>query len=475
MPDELNLTLPERKQKPPSRSGAATVLLVLLLLLVIANLAVSLTGRSANRRPAAPAVLPAEDQKDLALKLERQGLHATAAEAWKEYMASASPDAREQANIWYRIGTLQQEAGSHEKALEAYYRSESLAVVDELAPEIGRRTQECLEALGKFAALRHELADRVGIKKGEQPAGTEVLAEIGKQKITKARLDQMVEEQVERQLAQFAAHLPPEQLNKQKEAMLRRFATPQARLQMLQQFIGQELLYREAREARLADDPATRALLRDVEKSILAQKAMERELADKIKITPTDVQTYYEAHKKDYVQPERAQISHILVKDERAAKAALRSLKEGAKFGELAKQLSQDEATKAKGGEVAGWVGKGSPIPGIGSSDEATAAIFTTEAGKVADKAVKTDKGFHIIKVRTREPERQKAFDEVQQDAHRALRSRKEREVQQNLIERLKGKHDVVIHHAQLEDKKPEAKKPDTVTGPVKKDDEKAK
>ena len=475
MPDDLNLSLPDRTPKPRPHLGSSTALLVLVLIFGAANLVVSLLGRPAATNRAAKVALPADDQKDLALKLERQGLRAPAAGAWREYLADRTLDATEQAKIWYRIGKLHQEAGDNEKALDAYYRSESLAVVDELAPEIARRTQECLESLGKFAALRNELADRVGIDRSEAPAGEEVVAEIGKQKITKARLDQMVEEQVDRQLARYAAQVPPEQLNKQKEAMLKQFASPQARVQMLQQYIGQELLYREAREARLADEPATRELLHDIEKSVLAQKAMERELADKIKITPTDVQTYYEAHKKDYMQPERAQISHILVKDAKSAAAALTSLKKGAKFAELAKQLSEDAATKDKGGEVAGWVNKGSYIPGIGLSDDATAAIFATEAGKVADKAVKTDKGHHIILVRKREPERQKTFDEVQREVLRALRTRKQREVQQALIERLKDKHNVVIHLAEFRDKKPDAKAPSTATGAATKPSPKAK
>jgi len=477
MPDDLDLSLPEPPRRPPARGTAAAVLMGLLLVLVAVNLLVSLSGRPAGGKPTAAAPLAPEDQKELALKLERQGLHDSAAQAWRGYLAAASLDAAGRAKVWYRIGTIRQEAGDYEQALGAYYRSESLAAVDELAPEIGRRTQECLEALGKFAALRHELTDRVGLGEDKEPAGGEVVAEIGTQQITQGRLDRMIEQQIERQLEQFAAYLPPEQRRQQKEAMLKRFSSPQARVQMLQQFVAQELLYRKAREAKLADEPATRELLAQAEKMILAQRAMERELADQIKITRTDIQSYYEAHKKDYVQPERAQVSHILVKNEKAAAAALKSLKGGADFADLAKRLSQDESTKAKGGAIDGWVDRGSYIPGVGTSDDATAAVFATEAGKVADRPVKTDKGYHLLLVRRREPERQKSFGEVAQQVHRALRGAKEREVQHGLLERLKHQYDVVIHHAQFEEKQPEAPKPGTATSPTtkKRDDPKAK
>jgi peptidyl-prolyl cis-trans isomerase C len=475
MPSDLNLTLPDGDRKPPAGPRPVLALLGVLAILAVANLVVA-WGRSGRpERPAARAGLPAEEEKTLALKLERQGLGDAAAEAWKGYLSAARLDPREQANVWYRIGKICQEAGRHEKALDAYYRSESLAKVDELAPEIGRRTQDCLEALGKFAALRHERADRAEQKPAGAPAGGEVVAEIGREKITKGRLDRMIEEQIERQLAQFAAALPPDQRRQQKEAMLQRLASAQAREQLLHQFITRELLYRQAREAKLAEDPGVRDLLADAEKSILAQQAMERELGDKIRITESDLRTYYAAHQKEYAQPERAQISHLLAPDEKSADAALKRLRDGAAFDALAKELSADAATKEKGGAIDGWVEKGAPIPGVGSSPDAAAAVFATEAGKTADKVVKSDKGFHVIHVRQREPERQKPFDEVRQDVYRALRSAKERDVQHDLFERLKARHAVVIHPAATSGDKPATPKPDAPPGAKKADDAKKK
>ena len=59
-----------------------------------------------------------------------------------------------------------------------------------------------------------------------------------------------------------------------------------------------------------------------------------------------------------------------------------------------------------------------------------------------------TEKGIHIIKVLKREAERQKGFDEVKNEVALALRSQKEREVQQGLFARLKEQYDVVIHQS---------------------------
>lgn len=453
MSDDLKLTLPERGRPTGGAPKAVLAMLAILLAVGAAN-ALILLSRGGGR-PAPRTGLTPEAERDLAMKLEKQELRVAAVEAWKEYLALARPNPEEEAKIWYRIGTLYQAAGDFENALNGFYRSEGLAKVEELAPEIGRRTQECLEGLGKFAALRYELADRVGMGDSKARAGEEVVAEIGPQKITKADLDREIEAQIERQLAQYSAYLPEEEIQKQKEALLKRFSSSPERLRMLNQFVVEEILYRKAREAKLADDPATRSILRDVERKILAGRVMEKEFADQIKITPGDLSTYYEAHKKEFVQPARAQISHILVKDEKAAADLLKEIKGGKDFAEMAKAVSLDEATKAKGGEIEGWVERGSFVPGIGDNAEAMNLIFRTEAGKVAEKPIKSDKGVHVLKVRAREPERQKSFEEVQSEVHRALLTRKQREIQERLFEDLKTRYNVVIHMSQFPQEQP--------------------
>jgi len=468
MPDELNLTLPKRETVPHRPPRVIFLCLVAVLVISAANLALLLSRGNGGRASSAAVSsdLPADQQKELALKLEREGLHGSAVRAWQTYLRQASVDDKQRANIWYRIGKIQQDAGRNEEALESFYTSESIAKLDDLSPEIARRNRECLEALGKFAALRGALAERVDLTKGKGAAGGEVVAEIGSEKITKGRLDQMIEEQIDRQLAQYAALMPPEERKRQKEAMVQRLGTAEARLQLLDQLIAEEVLYRKAREDKLAEDPDTRTLLGDLERKLLAQRVVEKELAVQVKITPTDVQTYYEAHAKEYKEPEKTQISHIQVKDEAAAQAVLKRLKGGEKFDALAKELSLDAATKDKGGDVPDWAEKGAPIPGIGASDEVTAAIFTTEAGKLVEKPVKSDQGFHVIKVRTREPERQRPFEEVKVEVYRALRGQKSRDVQQQLLAELRDRYNVIIHRAQFAPKEEAEPKGGAVPAP---------
>jgi len=444
MLDELDLTVPEPKAQAARPFPLVPVLLALVLLVGVVNLIVGLGGGNGAGAPASG--LASKQQEALALKLERQGLHAAAIRAWHGTLAREQLDDTQRARIWYRIGTLHQAARQHEQALESFYTSESVARDIELAPEIARRTRECLEAMGKVAALRHELADRVDLSQGKAPAGADVVAEIGPQRITKADLDRMIEENIGRQLEQFAPLMSPEQRNKQKEALLQRFATPQARLRLLEQFIVEELLHRKAIEDKLFEDAATRRLLGEVERKFLAQRVVEKELAEQVKITPGDVQTFYQANRTRFGQPERAQVSRILVKDDAAAQAVFQRLKAGEKFEDLARDLSVDTASKDKGGELEGWVSKATRQGAAKVPPDLLALVFATEAGKVAEKTFTTPRGVHIIKVRTREPERELPFEEVRQQVYRDLRSLKIREVQERLIARLRVLHGVTIH-----------------------------
>lgn len=450
MSEKLNLALPgkwNKKLEKPSKLVPA--LLFFLLTVSIANLVVVLYGSDGINTSTLSNALSPESKKELALKLEKQGLRKQAAILWQEYLAGAPIGSRERAKIWYRIGKLFQDTNTYEQALLSYYRSESYAKISELEHELNRRIQECLEASGKFAALRYELDDRVGMS--ENDSGEEVLAEIGTRKITRVEMDRHIEEKIEHQIAAYAAFMSEEQRNKQKETLLKRFSSHQERARLLNQLILEEILYRKAREDKLADVPAVRALLKDTERSVLARQVLTKELADQIKITPSDIQTYYQAHKTKYIEPEQAKISHILLKDEEAAKAVLSGLGKNADFKALAKKYSMDDATKDKGGKIDQWISPDGYIPGIGHSKETASIVFSAEAGKVAEETIKSDKGIHIIKVRERKPERQKEFDEVQSEVYRDLRQLKEAEVQKRLLAQLKEKYNVVVHTSRLQ------------------------
>ncbi len=447
MADKPDFSLPGKKKESKTITPRTVITLLIILLILSGFTIITLfLKKPAGLSSLEQTGLSSEKQKELALKLEQRTLNTEAAGAWKEYLRSPGLNDSARAKIYYRLGKLYSQAGEWEKAIASFYRSESIYRDPELAAEINRLVQENFENLGKFSALSYELKERTAASGSPQPPGEEVIAEIGMEKITKSQLADMIEREVEMQLQQFAAYLPPEERNKQKEALLARYKSPEARMNELNRFLSEEMLYRWAKEKGLDRKKETRDFLQRVEKNILAGKALESAMKEQVRVGDKDLITYYEANKEKYLVPERARISQILVKDEEAARAVLEKLKEGEKFEDLAGSLSGDKDSKEKKGEIEGWVEKGKYIPGIGYDPEIFGVIFSTPAGETADKYVKSKSGYHIIKVREREPARQKEFSEVRDDILRELKSKKAEEVQQKLFQDLREKYGVVIH-----------------------------
>jgi len=132
-------------------------------------------------------------------------------------------------------------------------------------------------------------------------------------------------------------------------------------------------------------------------------------------IPQDEIRGYYDQHIESYKLPERAHVAHILFKTvgktdaeaeeiRKKAEDVLKKAKAGANFGELAKQNSED-TTKEKGGDL-DWIVRGQTVP------EFEQAAFTLPAGSISD-LVKTQYGFHIIKVIERQAARTQTMDEV--------------------------------------------------------------
>ena len=241
-----------------------------------------------------------------------------------------------------------------------------------------------------------------------------------------------------------------EQLNEQKKQASTQLRDPRAKQEFLQNWLAQEVLYRQALEEKLGEKPEVKRLVHALTRDTLGRQLMNEQLASRINITDGDLQTYYAANKETYVEPARAKISHILVGEAEQANELLKRLKDGADFAATAKEFSQDESTKNDGGRIAEDVLSGSHVPGIGDANDINASIFKAEPPVVLDRSFKTDKGWEIIKVEGKQPERQKGFDEVSQQIAMQLLRQKQADVQRQYIDEMMDTHKVVIHTSVL-------------------------
>ena len=104
-----------------------------------------------------------------------------------------------------------------------------------------------------------------------------------------------------------------------------------------------------------------------------------------------DLKKAYDADKKSYGDTEY-QVRHILVKTEDQAKNLIQRINKGADFGKLAQEFSEDTSNKAQGG-LLGWVVPRSFVPTFGT------AFTALKAGEVGQSPVRTQFGFHVVKL----------------------------------------------------------------------------
>jgi peptidyl-prolyl cis-trans isomerase D len=127
----------------------------------------------------------------------------------------------------------------------------------------------------------------------------------------------------------------------------------------------------------------------------------------------------YQKNIQQYQVPNRVHVQHILLMTvgktdseveeiHKTAEGVLQQTKKkGAKFDELAKKYSEDPGSKAKGGDL-GWIFQGQTVP------EFEKAAFSLGNGQISD-LVRTQYGFHIVKVLEKESAHTKTFDEVKE------------------------------------------------------------
>ncbi|WP_341285407.1 peptidylprolyl isomerase [Priestia megaterium] len=173
------------------------------------------------------------------------------------------------------------------------------------------------------------------------------------------------------------------------------------------------------------------ALKKQIELSLIQQKAVTAGV-DK---SEKKLKAYYEKHKEDF---ETAKASHILVQDEKAANEIKKKLDDGGDFSKLAKEYSIDTATASKGGDL-GEFKRGDMVT------EFSDAAFSIKLNTISD-VIKTDYGYHIIKVTER---KQKTYEQAKDQVEKAYLSEHAKSYQ-DVIKKLKKDDKVEIKDKDL-------------------------
>ncbi|HEY1305330.1 MAG TPA: peptidyl-prolyl cis-trans isomerase [Vicinamibacterales bacterium] len=149
---------------------------------------------------------------------------------------------------------------------------------------------------------------------------------------------------------------------------------------------------------------------------------LDREQARlKVAVPPNDIQRYYNDNLQQFQTPEQVRASHILLETagkndadvKKRAEDILNQAKGGADFAELAKKYSEDKGSKASGGDL-DYFGRGRMVP------EFEKTAFEMMPGQISD-LVKSQFGYHIIKVTDKRPASTRTLDEVRPQIQQQL------------------------------------------------------
>lgn len=178
----------------------------------------------------------------------------------------------------------------------------------------------------------------------------------------------------------------------------------QKRVAALSSIIDVKLLAADADKEGLKDDADFKQRLAFLTDRELHNAYFKKHVVDAV--TPDEVKARYEKEIAAITPEDEIRARHILVKTEEEAKAIIKDLDAGKDFIEIAKEKSTDP-NKSEGGDL-GYFGKGRMVP------EFEAAAFALEKGAYSKEPVKTQFGFHVIKIEDKRKQQPPALDQVE-------------------------------------------------------------
>lgn len=144
-------------------------------------------------------------------------------------------------------------------------------------------------------------------------------------------------------------------------------------------------------------------------------------IAEQVTVSDADVKAWYESHGDRYKQAEERRASHVLISaskdapadqikaaEAKATEVAAQAKKAPGEFASLAKQHSQDPGSASKGGDL-DWFARGAMVKPFEDT------VFALKDGQVSD-VVRSDFGFHVIKLTGIRPERSRPLDDVRRE-----------------------------------------------------------
>lgn len=208
------------------------------------------------------------------------------------------------------------------------------------------------------------------------------------------------------------------------------YNNPEGRKAVLGQLINNKLLLLDARRNLLEAEPAFKAELAKLRENLLISYAADKAISS-VSVSDKDAEDYYEQNKARFMSEDTVNASHILVDSEEKALELLAKIRSGEISFEEAAFENSTCPSKENGGNL-GDFGKGQMVP------EFDTAVFAMEVGEISEAPVKTQFGYHLIKLNSKKAAELMPFAEIAPEIKEALLQEKRRAAYESKINQLK-------------------------------------
>ncbi len=180
---------------------------------------------------------------------------------------------------------------------------------------------------------------------------------------------------------------------------------------VVSQIIDRKLVAQAAEKGKLGEDPVVKQRVASIRERVLQEAYLSREI-DK-EMTENNLRSRYEKQVKNAPGREEVHARHVLVQNEADAKAVIEDLRKGGDFAEVAKKRSSGPSA-ANGGDL-GYFTREQMVP------EFAEAAFAMKTGEVSAAPVKTQFGWHVIKVEDRRTAPPPSFEDSINDLRQEM------------------------------------------------------
>jgi peptidyl-prolyl cis-trans isomerase C len=201
---------------------------------------------------------------------------------------------------------------------------------------------------------------------------------------------------------------------------------------LLQRLIDVQLIIWAARETGLDEDAEVRRLIVEFEERVLSETLIRREVADRV--TNEMLRARYDAHVAGLAARAEVRARHILLDSEARAREVIAALDAGGDFAKLAREHSLGP-TAEEGGDLA-YFTHDNMTPGFAK------AAFALGIGEYSRDPVRTEFGWHVIKVEDHRVERPASFFRMRDQLREAV----SREMMDDLLRELRGRAEIELY-----------------------------